>query len=68
VAAPAVAGAVNSPLALTVPSLADHVTAELYFPVPFTVALHCDVALVLTLDGVQTTWTEVMVEDDGGGD
>jgi hypothetical protein len=29
VAAPAVAGAVNSPVALMVPRLADHVTAEL---------------------------------------
>jgi hypothetical protein len=32
--------------------------------VPLTVALHCEVALVLTVDGLQTTWTEVMVEED----
>src|SRR5438270_12908446 len=68
VAAPVVAGAVNSPVALMAPSLADHVTAELYFPVPFTVALHCEVALMPTVDGLQTTWTEVMVEEAGGDD
>jgi hypothetical protein len=36
--------------------------------VPFTVALHCEVALVLTVDGLQATWTEVMVEEAGGDD
>ena len=34
VTVPAVAGAVRSPLALMVPPLADHVTAELKLPVP----------------------------------
>jgi len=32
--------AVNSPLELTAPALAVHVTAELKLPVPCTVALH----------------------------
>jgi len=32
------------------------------------VASHCEVALVLTVDGLQVTWTEVMVEDGGGDD
>jgi hypothetical protein len=31
--------------------------------VPVTVALHCEVALVLTVDGVHAAWTEVMVEE-----
>ena len=31
-------------------------------PVPVTVAAHCDVALVLTVVGLQATWTEVIVE------
>ena len=31
---------------------------------PFTVALHCEVALMLTVDGVQATWTEVMEEEE----
>ena len=52
----------KSSAALTVPALADHVTAELKFPEPFTVALHCEVALVFTVAGVQATETEVMVE------
>jgi hypothetical protein len=30
-----------------------------------TVALHREVALVLTVDGVQATCTEVMVEEGG---
>ena len=34
---------------------------------PFTVALHCDVALMLTVAGLQATCTEVMVEEGGGG-
>jgi hypothetical protein len=46
---------------LTAPALADQVTAELKFPEPFTVALHCEVALMFTLAGLQTTETEVMV-------
>jgi hypothetical protein len=27
------------------------------------VALHCDVALVFTVEGLQATWTEVIVEE-----
>jgi hypothetical protein len=61
VTVPAVAGAVNRPLALIIPASADQVTAELYFPVPCTAALHCDVALVFTTAGLQETATEVMV-------
>jgi hypothetical protein len=30
--------------------------------VPATVALHCEVALVFTVDGLHAAWTEVMVE------
>jgi hypothetical protein len=44
VAVAAVVGAVKSPLELIEPALADHVMAELYAPVPWTVAAHCDVA------------------------
>lgn len=47
---------------MTVPALPDHVTAELKFPEPFTVALHCEVALTLTVPGLQATETEVMAE------
>jgi hypothetical protein len=36
--------------------------------VPLTVAVHCEVALVLTVDGVQAIWTDALVEDGGGGD
>jgi hypothetical protein len=36
----AVFGAVNKPLWSMVPAVADHVTAELKLPVPFTVGLH----------------------------
>jgi hypothetical protein len=58
---PAAGGAVKSPLAVMVPPLADHVTAELKLPVPWTVAAHCDVEPALTAAGVQVTLTEVMV-------
>ena len=34
-------------------------------PVPFTVAVHCEVAPVFTVDGLHAAWIEVMVE--GGG-
>lgn len=64
---PAAAGAVKSPLALMLPPLADHVTAELELPVP-TVAVHCDVAFGATVAGVQATDTEELLDDtDGGG-
>ncbi len=58
---PAEAGAVNNPLELMLPPLALQVTAELKLPVPCTVAVHCDVAFVLTVVGLQLTATEVMV-------
>jgi hypothetical protein len=63
VAVPAEAGAVKTPLAFTVPLLADQVTAELKLPVPFTVALHCELALTAMVGGVQAGETEEMVED-----
>lgn len=44
-----------------VPPVAVHVTAELYDPVPDTVAAHCDVCPVLMEDGVAETDTDVMV-------
>ena len=47
------AGAVNNPLALMVPPLADQFTEE---PAPAgTVALHCEVALGATNAGLQET-------------
>ena len=64
VAAPAEAGAVKTPLAFTVPLLADQVTAELKLPVPVTVALHCEVAFAAIAEGVQTGETEEMVEPE----
>jgi hypothetical protein len=62
--APAATGAVKSPLELMVPALADQVTAELKLPVPFTVALHCAVALAFTVAGLQATETDVIAEGD----
>jgi hypothetical protein len=35
--------------------------------VPVTVAAHCAVAPVLSVDGLQATLTEVMVDPGGGG-
>jgi len=68
VADPAVAGAVKLPFALTVPALADHVTAELKLPVPVTVGAQDEVPFVRTDVGEQATVTDVMVgfwfEDD----
>ncbi len=64
VTAPAAVGAVKSPAELMPPALADQVTAELKVPVPFTVALHCAVAPVLMLVGLQATETDV-IGDDG---
>jgi hypothetical protein len=63
VAVPAEAGAVKTPLVFTVPPLADQVTAELKFPVPFTVALHCDAAFTAMVEGVQVSETEETVGD-----
>jgi Flp pilus assembly secretin CpaC len=37
-------------------------------PVPFTVAVHCEVALTAIVAGVQAGETEVMVWDEEGGD
>jgi len=64
VAVPAVAGAVKSPLVLMVPTLEDHVTAELKLPVPCTEAPHCEVAFIATAAGVHITETDEM---DGVG-
>lgn len=58
---PAEAGAVNNPLPLIDPPLAIHVTLELYVPVPCTVALHWDVALGATVEGLQLTDTAEIV-------
>ena len=57
------AGAVKSPGGMTVPALAVHVAVVLKDPVPGTVALHCEVALTPTVDGVQATATEVIVDE-----
>ncbi len=54
-------GAVNSPLESIVPPLAVHVAAELKLPVPCTVAVHCEVALVAIVDGLHATPTEEIV-------
>lgn len=53
--------AVNSPLESIVPPLAVHVTVELKLPVPFTVAAHCEVALIAIVDGLHATPTEEIV-------
>jgi len=58
---PAEAGAVKSPLELMVPPLVDHFTVVLKLPVPCTVAVHCEVAVVAIVEGAQATATEVMV-------
>lgn len=44
-----------------VPPLAVHVTVELKLPVPCTVAVHCEVAFVAIVDGLQATPTEEIV-------
>ena len=62
---PGKAGAVKSPFALMLPSLADHVTPELNPPAPRTDALHCDVAFIATDEGVQAAETEEIEEDTG---
>ena len=54
---------VKSPAVVIVPPVAVQVTAELYVPVPFTVALHCEVCAVVIEDGVAVTETEVTVGD-----
>jgi hypothetical protein len=64
VAVPAEAGAVKTPAAFTVPLVADQATAELYVPVPFTVAVHCAVPFTATVAGVQAGERDVI--EDGG--
>ena len=63
---PAEAGAVKTPLVFTAPLLADHVTAELKVPEPFTIAVHWDVALTAIEEGVQDEATDMM-DDIGAG-
>jgi len=60
VTVPATVG-VNTPEAVIVPSDAAQVTAELYDPVPCTVAVQSDVCVVRTEAGEQSTETEVIV-------
>lgn len=55
-------GAVKSPVEEMVPPPeTDQVTAELKAPVPWTLALHCEVAAGATVDGLQVGETEEMV-------
>ena len=49
------------------PPETDQVTAVLKFPVPCTLALHCEVAPLATADGAQVGATEEMVGDAVGG-
>jgi hypothetical protein len=53
---------VNTPEDVMVPSVASHVTAELYDPVPCTVAVQLEVCVVRIADGVQVTDTEVIAD------
>jgi hypothetical protein len=53
---------VNTPEDVMMPSVAPHVTAELYDPVPFTVVVQLEVCVVRIADGVQITDTEVIVD------
>jgi hypothetical protein len=61
VTVPATVG-VNTPEDMIVPSVAAQVTAELYAPVPCTVAAQLDVCVVRMDAGEQTTETEVIVD------
>jgi hypothetical protein len=56
---------VKTPDGLIDPILLLHVTAELYAPVPLTVAAHWEFCAVVIVDGAQLTVTEVIV---GAGD
>ena len=58
-------GAVNAPLEVMAPALADHVTAESVPSVPSTVALHCDFAPGATDAGEQETAIEEPCEEPG---
>ena len=53
---------VNTPEDVMLPSVAPHVTAELYDPVPCTVAVQLDVCVVRIAGGVQITDTDVIVD------
>ena len=53
---------VNTPEDVIVPSVAPQVTAELYDPVPCTVAVQLDVCVVRMDAGEQFTETEVIVD------
>ena len=55
---------VNSPAELTVPPVADQLTAELKAPVPITVAVQAAVCVVVIEIGIHATATDVIV---GGG-
>lgn len=57
---PGADGAVNNPLEVIVPALVDHTTPELKLLVPVTVALHCEGALVTTVNAVHDACTEVI--------
>ena len=61
VAVPVPAG-VKTPEVVIAPSDAAQVTAELYEPVPCTVAVQVDVCVVRIAGGVQITDTEVTVD------
>ena len=61
VAVPVPAG-VKTPEVVIVPSVVPQVTAELYDPVPCTVAVQLDVCVVRMDAGEQTTETEVIVD------
>ena len=61
VTVPATVG-VNTPEDMIVPSVAAQVTAELYAPVPCTVAVQVDVCVVRMDAGEQPTETEVTVD------
>ena len=60
VAVPAPEG-VSRPVEVMVPPVAVHVTAELYDPVPDTVAEHCDVCAVVMDVGEAVTAMDVTV-------
>ena len=64
-------GGVNTPSKEMLPALTDQVTALLKFPVPRTVALHCDVGEdpdcgSCNTAGLHDGVTEVMVDVGGG--
>jgi hypothetical protein len=65
---PATLGAVNSPLVEMEPAFTDQVSAELKLPVPWTVALHCEVASGAMLRGEQTGTMEEIVGEPGEGE